>query len=61
MRESLRRGHMISGRLSHVLVMSPQELGESLELSLVFPGANLTEVWGEFLRTTCVREHGMQG
>ena len=28
--------------LNHALVMSLQELGESLELSLVFPGTNLT-------------------
>ena len=35
---------MILGRLSHVLVMSLQELGESLELSLVFPRMNLTVI-----------------
>ena len=32
---------MIQERLSHVFVMSLQELGERLELSLVFPGTNL--------------------
>lgn len=31
----------LGGRLSHVLILSLQERGESLELSLIFPGTNL--------------------
>ena len=40
---------MIWGRLSHVLVMSLQELGESLELGLIFSRTNLTLIFMNYL------------
>ena len=49
MGSSLRLGHMTWGRLSHVLVMSLQELGESLELGLIFSRTNLTLIFMNYL------------